>query len=127
MKRVLIIDGVRYVSMPLKKNWKVLKYTKGKRGKKFIQSVQKLSNGEVFSIGDDIALTWYETFTTPHVIKEFIVNDTEIYLRYGDDGSKWELSNARTVTKEEINNAIGRAAIKVQNSIFRNQSKQCPQ
>lgn len=107
----IIIDGQPYDIIPKQKYWKVLQtgYIQSNNNdpdKEFIYSVMKLSNNEVFTIGDNIALSWYETFITPHFIKEFVIRDNEIYCRYGDDNSMWVLGNTRKVTEKEISEAI---------------------
>lgn len=99
-----------YNSKDVEKYWEVvstckIKYKGVKKRVKFIYSVKKLSDGDVFTLGDTIALTWYETFSTPHIIKEFIVEGDEIYLRY-DETSMWVLCNTRKVGAKEISNAI---------------------
>ncbi len=99
-----------YNSKGNERYWEVLStykinYKKGGKSKKLIHSVKNISNGEVVSIGDMIALTWYPPFSIPHIIKEFIIEDNEMYVRY-DERSMWCLSSTRRVSIEGISNVI---------------------
>ncbi len=112
----VIIDGIRYlpagrVIEPWQDRFEVLQHgyiksNDGEPAKEYIYSVRKKSDNTIFTIGDTLALSWYQTFITPHIIKEFVIKDDGgIYARY-DETSMWELSNVRKVTDREIAKAI---------------------
>ncbi len=110
MIREIIIDNIEYTLCPKEKDWEILQtgYIKGNNGepdKEYIHSIKKISNDEIFTIGDTIALTWYPTFITPLIIKEFVIKNNEMCLRY-EDKAYYILRYARKVTKEEISEAI---------------------
>lgn len=110
----LIIDGVRYVpDGPKEKDYEILqmgilKGINGNPDKEYIHSIKRLSDDEIFTICDLIELTWYDTFIAPHIIREFVETNNEIYARYGEgkDKSRWVICNVRKVTTEEIIKAI---------------------
>jgi hypothetical protein len=95
---------------PNEKYWKVLrkgclKANGTEPKKKFVYSVKRLSDGEIFTIGDLVALSWYPAFIRSYFIREFIKRDNKIYVRY-DESSTWELSNTRVITEKEVSQAI---------------------